>query len=180
MPDSDSRRILSGPRGDVLLLHTRFRREQEPDLFDLIASLRKGTAANFVRSALEKALSSGALTPFGYALAADEILSSLQIQLRLAKQDILELQERNRLLEAQLRDLPASPAQQMKKPAAPPPSADAAATVIPLDTPALTNPTKEPTVADNTPETADSKETPAPKRNIPRAFAQALLSTQNF
>ncbi len=112
MPASTSRKSASFPRGEVCVLNLRFRESHEPDLFALIMSLANGTAAGFIRSALDQALRSGALTKRGYVLAADEIQRSLQIQLRMAKEDNAAQAERIKLLEADLRDLSRQPRSQ--------------------------------------------------------------------
>lgn len=107
MPDETSinRKILSRPRGDVISVQMRIRAEMEPDLFDLVLNLRSGVAANFLRSALDHAYRLGALTPHGFSLDVDDTIRSLQVQLRLAKEDITGLQERNRLLLSEIDSL---------------------------------------------------------------------------
>ena len=171
MPDSPySRKVLSRPRGDVLALQMRFRKEQEPDLFDLIMSLRKGTAANFLRLALHDAYRSGALTPHGYARTADEILRSLQIQLRMANEDNAALEQRVRLITAELLELKSTG---HHTPVAPPKAQTVSSTpVAPAPEVLATAPPqpKEPATG--------SVPTP-PERNIPWGFANALLSSQD-
>lgn len=190
----NGRRVSKTKRSaEYTILQIRVSSTSSPDLFDFVMSLPEGTASSYGRNVLDQALRAGYLTPSGFALNNDDRMQSLQMQLQIAKEDLIASKEQVQILKQRLsvletRESASMPAPGPNREAEPSQAgtptqrttsqASSAEEAEPLSpTPVATQASgNQPLPAEPSPTIENGA--PQHKRTLPTGFANALRSSQ--